>query len=397
MEAETTIDPQTRTAEWMRRAQDFLREYAFPIVVFVILRAWTMLWASITAAFVPLAAQASHFYYGMTPLNDLFFAPWQRWDTIWYTKIAVEGYVPGEGSNFPPFYPFLIRLLLPLTGNNAVVAGLVISGAAALASLILLYHLTDTLYGKTAARRAVLFLGTFPTAFFLFAAYTESLFLALALGAFLCARSSRWGCAGIFGAFAAMTRSQGMLLVLPLAVEFWAQYRRGQVTLSRVWTLVPVVIGGMAHIGVIAVRFGDLTAWFQSESVAHRFSLPWNTLFAGWMAVWNAPSAFEAALSLLDPLCIILLLAALVWSARRLPLSMTVYLAVIIAPSLFVLTTYSDAYPLTSVSRFAVLAFPLFLLLGALRPRWWDSLAVAGSFLLQTLLLVLFSAWVFVR
>jgi len=379
------------------RLTEFLRAYRFPLGLFVALRVWTMVWASFTVQIIPTAPAAADFYYGMTPLRDFIFAPWQRWDTLWYTKIAVAGYAADASSHFPPFYPLLIRLVMPLTANNAVAAGLVVSSLAALTAFILLYRLAREMFADDAARRTLLFLAAFPTAFFLFAAYTEAVLLALALGAFLCARRKEWLWAGILGAGAAMTRPQGMLFVFPLAVEFWSQWRRGEVATARVWTLLPVLLGGIAHIAWLAFQFGNLSAWFQSEAIMHRIAPPWQVMAAGWGAVMQASSVWAAALSLLDPLSIVLLLAAMLWSARRLPLSMTAYLGIIVAPSLFVITTYSDAYPLTSVSRFVVLAFPLFLLLGTLAPRWWQGLVLAVSFLLQTLLLVLFAAWVFVR
>jgi hypothetical protein len=375
----------------------FLRAHVFPISLFVVLRVWTMLWASIGAALIPLSAEASKHYYGMEPLHDWVFAPWQRWDTIWYTKIAWEGYAADASSHFPPLYPLLIRLFTPLTGNNAVAAGLGISSVAALASFILLYQLALSMFDQAAARRTLLFLGAFPTTFFLFAAYTESLFLAFALGAFLCAGRKHWVWAGVLGALAAMTRPQGMVFFLPLAVEFWMQYRQGDVHLAHAWSLLLVLAGGAAHILWLAFQFGTLTAWFRTEAIMHRVVPPWEALAQGWGAVFRATSIFEAGLSFLDPFAVLVLLAALIWSARRLPLSLSAYLAIILAPSLFVVTTYSEAYPLTSVSRFTVLAFPLFLLLGTLPPRRWETWLLAGSFLLQTLLLVLFAAWVFVR
>jgi hypothetical protein len=382
---------------WKQSLQTFARENAFPIALFVVLRVWTMVWASVVNAFVPLSAEASKQYYGVEPLRDGLIAPWQRWDTIWYTKIAMEGYAADQSVHFPPLYPFLIRLITPLVGNNAVAAGLVISSIAAFASFVLLYHLACTMFDKRVARRALLFLGTFPTAFFLFAAYTESLLLAFALGAFVCARRRDWLKAGILGALVAMTRSQGTLFVFPLAVEFWLQYRRGEIPLSRAWTLLPVLAGGFAHIAWVTYQFGTPRVWFEGEALMHHFALPWDTLWQGWRAVFDAHSLFDASLSFLDPFFALVLLASLLWSLRRLPLSMTAYLAIVIMPSLFVVTTYSDAYPLTSVSRFVLLAFPFFLLVGSLPNRWWDSLVLAFSFLIQTLLLVLFSAWVFVR
>ncbi len=175
----------------MRSCREFLRAYRFPIGLFLTLRVWTMFWASLVNWFVLPSAEATKHYAGFAPLRDLIFAPWQRWDTIWYNKIALEGYAADVRVVFPPLYPFLMRLITPLTGANVTAAGLLLSSAAALASFILLYHLTRELFDERAAQRAILFLAVFPTAFFLFAAYTEATFLAFVLGAFVCARAKR--------------------------------------------------------------------------------------------------------------------------------------------------------------------------------------------------------------
>jgi hypothetical protein len=64
----------------------------------------------------------------------------------------------------------------------------------------------------------------FPTSLFFSAVYTESLFLMLAVGALLAARRGNWWIAGIVGALAALTRSYGVLLLIPFAVLFLQQY-----------------------------------------------------------------------------------------------------------------------------------------------------------------------------
>ena len=60
----------------------------------------------------------------------------------------------------------------------------------------LLYRIAEPRLGADGARRAVLYLALFPTALFLQAVYSESLFLALTLGAFLLAERSRFLAAG---------------------------------------------------------------------------------------------------------------------------------------------------------------------------------------------------------
>jgi len=381
----------------VNRLGAFVHENGFPIGVFLFLRVWTMVWASVTAAFVPLAAEAPKFYYGVEPLRDWLIAPWQRWDTIWYTKIALEGYAADLRAVFSPLYPLLIHLVTLLSDGNAVAAALFIASAAALASYILLYQLAREFFDEPRARRALLFLAAFPTAFFLFAAYSESLFLACALGAFLCARHKRWLWAGVLGACAAMTRPQGILFVLPLTVEFFSQYRVREISGKQAWTLLLVAGGGIVHLVWLTLQFETPLVWLQAQNVWHRAVLPWNALGEAWRAVFTAASPLEALVSFMDPFFALVFLGALVWSWRNLPPSMTVYMATIVIPPLFVLTTYAERYPLTAMARYVLVAFPFFLLCGALPKRGWQTPLLGVSFVLQSFWLILFVAWVFVH
>lgn len=392
-----TGNARTRVGDLSTRLSELVRAYGFPVALFVGLRVWTLVWASLAGALISRSAEGTKFYYGIEPLADAILAPWQRWDTIWYTKIAIEGYASDERVVFAPLFPLLIGLVRPLTQGNAVAAGLLIASVAALTSFVLLYRLGVQLGGEGAARRTLLFLACMPTAFFLFAAYAESLLLALVLGAFWCAGNKRWLAAGVLGGLAAMTRPQGVLFLAPMTVEFWMQYREGEITLRKAWTLGLVALGGLAHLGWLTVQFGSPGVWFEAQAVWHRVSLPWDSLGAAWRAVVLATTPVDAAVSFMDPFFAVVSLGALVWGARRLPLSMTVYLATIAIPPLFVVTSYAERYPLTAIARYMLVAFPLFLLLGSLPKRFWQVPVWALAFLAQTMWLMLFCAWVFVR
>ncbi len=78
-------------------------------------------------------------------------------------------------------------------------------------------------FDRATAARAVLYLLVFPTTLFLSAVYAESLFLALTVAAFYHARRGQWWIAGALGGLAALARPHGVLLALPLAVEYLAQ------------------------------------------------------------------------------------------------------------------------------------------------------------------------------
>lgn len=152
--------------------------------------------------------------------------PLRLWDGLWYKLIAEEGY--GEHVNtypaFWPLFPWLMRLGSDLSGAATETAGWAIANASFLAALVVLYRLVALDFDRTVARRAVVALAVFPTSFFFAAVYTESLFLLLAVGALYAARRGVWFTAGALGLLAALTRSQGVFLLLPFAVLLWQQF-----------------------------------------------------------------------------------------------------------------------------------------------------------------------------
>jgi len=146
---------------------------------------------------------------------------WFRWDTVWYLKIAAFGYSPQDGTFvFMPLYPWLVRGLGALTGNY-LLAALIISNLACLLALLLFYEVAlGEGRDKETALQATFFLILFPSSFFLFTAYTDSLFLALTLAAWLFARRRKWLAAGLLAALATLCRLQGALMSIVLLWAF---------------------------------------------------------------------------------------------------------------------------------------------------------------------------------
>jgi hypothetical protein len=356
--------------------------------------------------------------HGLGALGDVLAAPAARWDAAWYLVIAHYGYRPDLGSftasrtAFFPLYPLGVRGLTDL-GLAPLIAGVMLSVAALAAALYGLHRLTTLeaarmrlLDGGEVARLVVLLTAFAPMAFYFSAVYSESLYLALSVGVFLCARRGRWVAAATLGALASATRSTGIVLVLPVALLYlygpredrepdrvqgwrWAatnerlaallplralrpRYRMRRDVLWLV--LVPVGLGlYMTH---LALAGGDALAPFHAEAV-------WRRHFAGpYGGVWDGTkAAFEGLRQLLsfqsahvyypaadgspfvnaghNLLLFAFLLAAIpaiVGVLRRLPVAYGVYALVALALPL----SYPVAsQPLMSLPRFLVVLFPL--------------------------------------
>lgn len=312
-------------------------------------------------------------------LGDLLLAPVARWDSVWYLSIAHDGYADATRTAFFPLYPLLAR---------GIVVGVLLSLVATLLGLAALHKLGRLELGEPAARAAVWLLACFPVSFFLTAVYSEGLFLALSVGAFLAARRERWLAAALLGGLAAATRSAGVVLLLPLAMLWWTQDspERGARRRLRDGTLLMLVPAGLAAYCIgLALTGHDGLAPFHAQEV-------WSREFAGpFVGAWDgAVAAFEGGRQLLsgsrtpvyfteaggDPfinaahnlelfVALAAAVPALIGTFRRLPPAYGVYaLAALALP----LSWPVAPQPLMSLPRFELALFPLFLWLG-----WWAS------------------------
>jgi Mannosyltransferase (PIG-V) len=259
-------------------------------------------------------------------LGNLLAAPAARWDAAWYLVIAHFGYRPdlsaftSSRTAFFPLYPLGLSVIAHL-GVPPVLAGVLLSlGALAIAlygihrlTTLELPHSRRSPIGRSdageVARLAVMVTAFAPMAFYFSAVYSESLYLALSVGVFWCARQGRWAWVGVLGALAAATRSTGLVLLLPAvmlylygpredrAPDFLALARwRPRYRLRRdlLWLgLVPAGLG--LYMAYLALDGGDALLPFRAQGV-------WGRHFAGpYLGVWDGvKAAFEGARQLLS-------------------------------------------------------------------------------------------------
>ncbi|MEA2497706.1 MAG: hypothetical protein QOH26_111, partial [Actinomycetota bacterium] len=129
----------------------------------------------------------------LTPGWHNLFTAWERWDALWFLRIATDGYAAADGSAaFFPLYPLLVRGLSTVLGGHPLAAALIVSNLSYAGGLIVVYLLTAHEWTRDTARRTVLYMALFPTAFFFVAPYSESLFLFLSVSCLYAARRERW-------------------------------------------------------------------------------------------------------------------------------------------------------------------------------------------------------------
>jgi hypothetical protein len=203
----------------------------YALIIFIAMRLLLTIWSAAALAINPLPEEPDEVirpYVGEPILDEgisgLLLGPWQRFDSQRYLAIAREGYTDERNSVFPPLYPLAIRALGTLFGGGPtanLTAAIFLANLACLAFLILLHHVVSHEIGPHYATRTLIYLVLFPTGFFLFAPYTEPIFMLLTLGALWAARNGRFWLAGSLGFLAALTRLTGWILIVPLAYEVW--------------------------------------------------------------------------------------------------------------------------------------------------------------------------------
>ncbi len=336
------------------------------------------------------------------------FNPWAHWDGVWYIKIATGGYADADGSTaFFPLFPMLLRYVGLLLDGNLLITGILISLLCYAGCVWLLYRLVRRDFDESVASKAVVYLAIGPLSFFLQAAYTESLFLALSLACFVFAREGRWRLAGVMGLLATLTRSTGVLLLIPMAYYYYE--RRGwdlKKTDSHVANLLMVFEGLLVWMTYLALAFGKPFAFSAAQAQWERdLGAPNYTVAKGiGAAVWGLRKMVSAEYYRMfwevprpgsdysnlgtNTLNLLFLIAAalLLWyGARRLPGAYSWYALAALAYPLFFPSKY---VPLMSYPRFTLTVFPLYVALALYtrdRPRLHKVVVAVGVLLLIAL------------
>ncbi|MCS7114440.1 MAG: mannosyltransferase family protein [Nitrososphaerota archaeon] len=182
---------------------------------------------------------------GPAPPLEILMRQFSRWDSPHYIDIAKNWYVNvGEQRFFIvffPLYPLLIRLTT-FDWKYANLTALLISNVNSIIAAIYLFKLVKLDFEDEVAVRAVLYLCIFPTAYFLCAIYTESLFLALAIACIYYARLEKWPLAGFLGMLASLTRITGLSILPTLVIEYASQraWRLKNLDAKILWSCLPL-------------------------------------------------------------------------------------------------------------------------------------------------------------
>jgi hypothetical protein len=391
----------------------------FVLAVYAMSRIFYLISGVLLAKFVPTSSH--QLTTSDVPPGSLSI--WSYWDGEHYVALALDGYFHAPryvSPAFFPMYPLLVRSFSEVFGGSPSKEALSYWGP--LLSLLFLpfafyfiYEIAREGWGEVAAKGTVLTLAFFPTTFFLNAAYTESLFLALSAGSLWAIKVKRnLLLACILAALATATRNVAIFLVVPLMYEW---IKQGGIKKPRErWRglyLAFAPSGLIVYMGYLWVKFGDPLLFYSSQKYWKReASGPLVTATRGWEAavegvdilrdpvLWTHPTVqnfadhLERANSVYNLAFLIFAVVVLLAGVRQLPFSLIIYsFLLIVPPALF----GTPDIPLMGIPRYVLVAFPIFIVLG-LQAR--KKLLFAGWLTLSTIISIilaaLFVSWRFV-
>ncbi|MCD8117751.1 MAG: glycosyltransferase family 39 protein [Oscillospiraceae bacterium] len=302
---------------------------------------------------------------------ETFYSVWARADSVHYRNLAELGYFDytEDGQHlflvFFPLYPWLMRLLSFLIPNYDL-CGHLLSATAYIGGCYVLARLVTEDLGWRTAKNSLLLFSAYPFAFFFAGIFTESLFFLLSSSTFYCIRKHRYLAAGLLGALGALTRMQGVLLILAGIAEYIVSENAAEKIKAHAWRqlwrgfwrrLLPLAIM-LTGVGIYlwlnyAVEGNPFQFSVYQREHWYQYPVPVTkclSVIIGQLTTSSAKLLFTTWLP--EFLIFLLCLGGLLYGARQLPVTYGVYLLGC------VLLNYSLSWPL-SCGRYMACAFPL--------------------------------------
>jgi hypothetical protein len=208
----------------------------------------------------------AHYHYVKEPSNPLSFI--SNWDGPDYLDIVHSGYHTLFQANFFPLYPLLVYLVKFIV-RSALDSALIVSWLSLVGALYFYIRIVKKMFGirgldDTVA--ALMFFILFPTAVFLFATYTESLYAMLSLGAIYYSLQKKYIYVAPLLLLCTATHITAPLVVLLSAMILWEQKVR---LVNIIATAVVGCLGLVAYMVFLEQRFHNPLAFLKAQKQIH--------------------------------------------------------------------------------------------------------------------------------
>lgn len=314
-------------------------------------------------------------------VNDQSFSNiinyWVRWDGPHYINIAKNGYqTVGEPALFIvfyPLYPLFIKIAALITQDYNF-SSILVSIIGCFIASILLYELVILDFSKRVALLSVWFLNIFPTAYFLQASYSESVFLSVSLATIFFLRKKAFVKSGIFGFLSTLSRINGLLLLQVIFLE-------SKINLKSLITYLITPLGFLTYLLINFLLFKD-PFYFQQPLLSNwykKFEFP-------WVSIQNLINSFEGfkgqsyyIFTISELISIVFLFLISVFVLLKVRRSYGVYMFLNLI--LFTSTNF-----IMSTPRYSLVLFPIFIALAKIKSNFLIILVSIFSITLMFIL-----------
>ena len=299
-----------------------------------------------------------------------------QWDGQHYLSIARDGYQKypcGWNTMYTcgnigwfPMYPMAGKIV-SWTGLNINHAMMVTSWLFLWLALLILYRLAEDQFSARAAMYSLLALLFFPTSFYFLLVFPYSMYLCLACGIFYLLHKARYNWLFLLSGMLTVSYPSGMVIALPLGYHLVRHWRELPKADRLKIVLAIAAVGGamVLYFSYYWIKFDDFFLYnhFQAQPFyAHTPGFP-------LISLWNALTNLRPS----DPVFIMLILVMgmlALFYYRRVPASHQVFL--------FAVLLFTPSFGSTDCYyRHIVVAFPIFIMIGAAVDRRWRRYLLA--------------------
>lgn len=352
------------------------------IIFFFIWRIGLFIVAAISPQIIPVFGDRFPYWQESLVSSNLphFIWAFGNFDGVHYLRIAENGYAYQYTQAFFPVYPLLIRVVSPLTLGNHLLAGLLISNLAFFAALLIFFKLIKQTFDQKIAFWSCLFLLAFPTSFYFGAIYTEGLFFLLLIGFFYLQLKQRLLAAAILAAISSGTRLIGLFQgISVLKIR----------NLRSQMPLLIAPIGFVAYVLYLKIAFDNplyfLTSqdiFGQGRSTDQIVLLP--QVIYRYFKIMLTTQGLPLANALFELAATVFALSIIIFGHKKIKREWLLF-------SLLAILTPTLTGTLTSMPRYILVVFPIYIILARIKSLTFKILIISIFVILQLLLTVIFA------
>lgn len=303
-----------------------------------------------------------------------------NWDSGHFIGIVENGYKYNFQYAFFPLFPIIIFFVSKLFFIKTVLVAVLINLSAFSLAIFLLFKLLNLDYSAKFSLKVILTVLCFPLSFFFILPYSESLFFLLTVASFYFALKSRFKLACLLAGLSLLTRPLGVATTTAIFIEIFIVQRKK----TKAFLLSPIFI--IIYSFYLKFKTGDFFYYLKAEEHWQRsLSLPVESFWQDLKIISSQTLSYVTIPVLAEIISLVLGVYLLIKSYRKLRISFFIYFLVSLLLPLL-------TGKLTSLPRFLIVIFPLFITLALLLRGYWFKF-----YLLVSIICLWFSVGMFVN